>query len=129
MLNFQFHNATSSNIRGHASSDWGNNDRQLSDKELTARHCILTCATDCLAEIKRSGQSTMAIRGVKPVVKSDNAKALSAALSAEPEGFPPLVRSPSNYEPDELRSRASQSASLLNIVLNLVDNLRPDVLR
>lgn len=115
-----------SNIRGHASSDWGAVERALSEKEITARHCILTCATDCLAEIKRCGDRPDS-QPTSP--SSPGAAKLAAAMKEEPQGFPPLVRTQSTYEPEELRSRASQSAPLLNIVLSLVDNLRPDVLR
>jgi len=85
-----------SNMKGHL-TDW---DKSLSEKETTARNCMLRCARESLAEIKQSG---------------------IAMASAD--------RSHTMEELEELRSRATQSASLLIIVLDLVENLRPDVLR
>lgn len=81
------------NIRGHL-SEWAFTG--LSEKELTAKNCILTCAKDCLVELRGS-------------------------VRKEPR-FEDLTI-------EDQRSRATQSSSLLQIVLDLVDNLRPDLLR
>ena len=119
-------------IRGHASSDVGGYitvGLELSEKEQTARQCILTTASDCLAEIRRSAS---ALRSGSE--GGDAAAALSTlSLDDAPPHPPPvpMLRSPSGsaFEDDDLRSRASQAASLLAIVLELVENLRPEVLR
>ena len=149
------------NIRGHASTDnqvsvvqqqqpWSSGmpppsappvlERQLSEKEVTARACITKCATDCLSEVVRS---LAAMRGE---VGGD---AASAGVPLDPLGdLPPmgagagalvLARAGTSsggadeeeatLEDDELRSRATQAAALLIIVLDLVENMRPDVLR
>ena len=102
------------NIRGHL-EEW--NPSLINDKEATAKNVILTCARDCLQEIRNSNQGVAA-------------GALGAAAAPQDGGeegaggAAVLVASP-----EELRSRATQSASLLKIVLELVDTLRPHVLK
>jgi len=96
-----------SNIKGHL-VDWGGV-HAMSEKEKTARNCIIRCANDCLVEIKNA----CAVMG---------GAAAGAALPPPPGGGPA-------HTLEDLRDRATQSASLLNIVLDLVDNLRPEVLR
>ena len=78
----------------------------------------MTCAKDCLKEIRQS-------------VSAVATTAATAATTAEMPPPPPLAlsRSASTLLPDDLRSRASQAATLLTIVLTLVDTLRPEVLR
>jgi hypothetical protein len=152
------------NIRGHASSatdTYGYSSSSSSaDKEVTARQCILTCATDCLTEIKRSALALSgdpAAPAAAPVAAPVAAAAAAGAAGAPrssrrssspharrltsdappPPAPPPLRRGPSAdssaaaaaaASPEDLRSRATQAAALLAIVLELVDNLRPDVL-
>lgn len=155
------------NIRGHASSDtqvsvvqqqpWSSGmpppsappvlERQLSEKEVTARACITKCATDCLSEVVRS---LAAMLGKGDAASESTSAAAAAASSAgvpeplsdlPPVGQTALARAGSSsaggadpeeeaaLEDDELRSRATQAAALLIIVLDLVENMRPDVLR
>ena len=87
----------------------------------------MTCAKDCLKEIRQSVSGV----AVSDATAAPAALAALAALAAELPPPPPLElsRSASTALPDDLRSRASQAATLLAIVLTLVDTLRPEVLR
>ena len=143
------------NIRGHATpvtdaygySTTGGG--AMSEKETTARQCILTCAIDCLTEIKRSAHalsgggvnlpSGVGGAGTSPVAARSMSSRRGSRGSPSRAGSL-LQRGASSLseaggesaqqddDPADLRSRAAQAASLLAIVLELVENLRPEVL-